>query len=39
MAILRDVLADDARIRRYTEPSLDRLESWLSPPRKRGRGG
>jgi flagellar protein FliT len=39
MAILRDVMADDAEIRRYTEPSLDRLDGWILPSRTRGRGG
>ena len=39
MAILRDVLEDDARIRRYTEPSLHRINRLLAPPARRGRGG
>ena len=39
MAILRDVLADDAQIRRHTEPALDRLDFMLAAPPKRGRGG
>lgn len=30
MAILRDVLDDDAAIRRCTEPSLARLDGWLA---------
>lgn len=30
MAILRDVLDDDAAIRRCTEPSLARLDAWLA---------
>jgi flagellar protein FliT len=37
--ILREVLEDDAAIRRYTEPSLARIDRILSPPAKRGRGG
>jgi flagellar protein FliT len=39
MAILRDVLADDAEIRRHTEPSMSRLDLMLGPPARRGRGG
>jgi flagellar protein FliT len=39
MAILRDVLADDAEIRRHTEPSLSRVDRMLAPPVRRGRGG
>jgi flagellar protein FliT len=39
LAILRDVLADDAQIRRYTEPSLTRFDGWLARPPSRGRGG
>ena len=35
LAILRDVLQDDAQIRRHTEPSLARLDGWLAV---RGRG-
>lgn len=31
MAILRDVLDDDAAIRRCTEPTLARLDAWLAP--------
>lgn len=38
LAILRDVLEDDAAIRRHTEPGVARLESLLSP-RRSGRGG
>ena len=37
--ILRDVLADDARIRSHTEPTLSRLDAVLAPPVRRGRGG
>lgn len=39
LAILRDVLEDDARIRRHTEPSLARFDRWLARPVSRGRGG
>ena len=39
MAILRDVLDDDAQIRRYTEPSLHRINCLLAPHPRRGRGG
>jgi flagellar protein FliT len=39
LAILREVLADDAQIRRYTEPSLARFDGWLARPPSRGRGG
>jgi hypothetical protein len=39
LAILRNVLEDDARIRRYTEPSLARFDGWLARPLSRGRGG
>lgn len=39
LAILRSVLEDDARIRRYTEPSLARFDGWLARPLSRGRGG
>jgi flagellar protein FliT len=35
MAILRDVLADDAAIRRRTEPALARLDAWLAPGDRR----
>lgn len=38
LAILRDVLEDDAAIRRHTEPGVARLASLLSP-RTSGRGG
>lgn len=39
-AILRDVLADDAAIRRFTEPSLARLDAaFLAPSRGAPRGG
>lgn len=39
-AILRRVLADDAAIRRYTEPSLARLDAGLlAPARGAPRGG
>jgi flagellar protein FliT len=39
LAILRDVLEDDAEIRRYTEPSLARVDRLLAAPSRRGRGG
>ena len=39
LAILRDVLQDDAQIRRYTEPSLARIDGWIARPPSRGRGG
>lgn len=39
LAILRDVLEDDAEIRRYTEPSLARFDRWLARPVARGHGG
>jgi len=39
LAILRNVLEDDAQIRRYTEPSLARFDGWLARPVSRGRGG
>lgn len=39
LAILREVLADDARIRRCTQPTLARLDGWLVQSSTRGRGG
>lgn len=40
VALLRDVLADDAAIRRYTEPSLARLDAaMLAPPQRVPRTG
>jgi flagellar protein FliT len=39
LAILRDVLQDDATIRRHTEPGLARVERLLAPAARRGRGG
>lgn len=38
LAILRAVLVDDAKIRRYTEPSLARLDGWLARCVSRGCG-
>jgi flagellar protein FliT len=38
LAILRNVLEDDAQIRRYTEPSLARFDGRLAHPPSRGRG-
>ena len=39
LAILRNVLEDDAQIRRYTEPSLHRIDGWIARPPSHGRGG
>jgi len=39
LAILRDVLDDDAAIRRHTEPGKARIDRFLAPPPQRGRGG
>jgi len=38
LAILRDVLEDDAQIRRHTEPSLSRFDSSLVRPMSLGCG-
>lgn len=39
LAILRDVLEDDAAIRRHTEPSFATVDRMLAPLPRRGRGG
>ena len=39
LAILRRLLADDAQIRRHTQPSLARVDRLLAGPVARGRGG
>lgn len=38
LAILRDVLDDDAAIRRCTQPSLARLDGLYVPPRRAATG-
>ncbi len=39
LAILREVLEDDAQMRRYTEPSPARFDGWRARPPSCGRGG